>query len=110
VRGVEVIDKIIADQDRDLNLELLDDLCETMVEGSLCAMGGLTPMPVRSAVRHFAEDFDKPGVAPPPHATVELVDRHAAPEQPTTRGTPPVDGSSNGSNGSNGSRTTEGRS
>ena len=59
-RGVEVIDKIIAGVDRDANLELLDDLCQTMTDGSLCAMGGLTPMPVQSAVKHFPEDFDKP--------------------------------------------------
>jgi formate dehydrogenase iron-sulfur subunit len=36
---------------------LLGDLCDLMTDGSLCAMGGLTPMPVRSAVKHFAEDF-----------------------------------------------------
>jgi formate dehydrogenase iron-sulfur subunit len=59
-RGVEVIDRIIADQDRAKNLRLLDDLCETMVDGSLCALGGLTPFPVQSAIRHFPEDFDKP--------------------------------------------------
>jgi formate dehydrogenase iron-sulfur subunit len=59
-RGVEVIDKIVAGQDRDANLELLSDLCQTMTDGSLCAMGGLTPMPVMSAIRHFPEDFDKP--------------------------------------------------
>jgi formate dehydrogenase iron-sulfur subunit len=57
VRGVEVIDKIIAGVDRDANLALLEDLCDLMTDGSLCAMGGLTPMPVRSALRHFAEDF-----------------------------------------------------
>ena len=60
VRGVEVIDRIIAGIERDNNLILLDDLCQTMVEGSLCAMGGLTPMPVQSAVKHFPEDFDRP--------------------------------------------------
>jgi formate dehydrogenase iron-sulfur subunit len=59
-RGVEVIDKIVAGQDREANLELLSDLCQTMTDGSLCAMGGLTPMPVMSAIRHFPEDFDKP--------------------------------------------------
>jgi formate dehydrogenase iron-sulfur subunit len=59
-RGVEVIDRIIADQDRRRNLELLDDLCELMVETSLCALGGLTPFPVLSAIRHFPEDFDRP--------------------------------------------------
>jgi formate dehydrogenase iron-sulfur subunit len=59
-RGVEVIDKIIAGVDRDTNLDLLADLCQTMTDGSLCAMGGLTPMPVMSAIKHFPEDFDKP--------------------------------------------------
>jgi formate dehydrogenase iron-sulfur subunit len=59
-RGVEVIDKIVAGVEREANLELLSDLCQTMTDGSLCAMGGLTPMPVMSAVRHFPEDFDKP--------------------------------------------------
>ena len=59
-RGVEVIDKIVAGQNREANLELLSDLCQTMTDGSLCAMGGLTPMPVMSAVKHFPEDFDKP--------------------------------------------------
>ena len=57
VRGVEVIDRIIANQDRDFNLRVLDDLCDTLENGSLCAMGGLTPYPVRSALRHFPEDF-----------------------------------------------------
>ncbi|MFL5260602.1 MAG: NADH-ubiquinone oxidoreductase-F iron-sulfur binding region domain-containing protein, partial [Hyphomicrobiales bacterium] len=60
VRGVEVIDHIVAGIERDRNLRLLDDLCATMVDGSLCAMGGLTPSPVLSAVRFFPEDFDRP--------------------------------------------------
>jgi formate dehydrogenase iron-sulfur subunit len=63
VRGVEVIDRIIAGIERDKNFIVLDDLCQTMVEGSLCAMGGLTPMPVQSAIKHFPEDFDRPPVA-----------------------------------------------
>ncbi len=57
-RGVEVIDRIVANHDRAKNLEVLDDLCELMLDGSLCALGGLTPYPVLSAVRHFPEDFD----------------------------------------------------
>jgi formate dehydrogenase iron-sulfur subunit len=60
-RGVEVIDKIIADDNRGKNLELLADLCVTMTDGSLCAMGGLTPMPVMSAVKGFPEDFNRKG-------------------------------------------------
>ncbi|MEQ1874531.1 MAG: NAD(P)H-dependent oxidoreductase subunit E [Ilumatobacteraceae bacterium] len=54
-RGVELIDKILAG-DRH-HLDTLHDLCEVMADGSLCAMGGLTPLPVRSALTHFAEDF-----------------------------------------------------
>ncbi len=57
VRGVEVIDRLIAGDNRDTDRHLLADLCDTMEQGSLCAMGGLTPVPVRSAVTHFAEDF-----------------------------------------------------
>jgi formate dehydrogenase iron-sulfur subunit len=61
-RGVETIDRVIAARngqgDTATDLVLLDDLCETMTKGSLCAMGGLTPMPVQSAVRHFPEDFE----------------------------------------------------
>jgi formate dehydrogenase iron-sulfur subunit len=56
-RGVEVIDRIVANQDRSKNLEVLNDLCEVMLDGSLCALGGLTPYPVLSAVEHFREDF-----------------------------------------------------
>lgn len=59
-RGVEVIDRIRNDENRDMNMELLADLCETMVDGSLCAMGGMTPFPVMSAVNHFRQDFEQP--------------------------------------------------
>jgi formate dehydrogenase iron-sulfur subunit len=56
-RGVEVIDKIIAGEDQEENLDLLEDLCEVMTDGSLCAMGGLTPLPVRSALKLYPADF-----------------------------------------------------
>ncbi|HEX6150626.1 NADH-ubiquinone oxidoreductase-F iron-sulfur binding region domain-containing protein [Nocardioides sp.] len=61
-RGVEAMDRIIAGQDVAANLVLLDDLCDTMTKGSLCAMGGLTPMPVQSAIKHFPEDFEPHGI------------------------------------------------
>ncbi|MDO0944702.1 formate dehydrogenase beta subunit [Chromohalobacter israelensis] len=57
VRGVEVIDRIRAGTDSDANLELLSDLCDTMVDGSLCAMGGMTPFPVQSVMQHFPDDL-----------------------------------------------------
>jgi len=56
-RGVEVIDRIIANEKRSDNLVVLEDLCNTMKFGSLCALGGFTPYPVMSALTHFPEDF-----------------------------------------------------
>lgn len=77
-RGVELIDRIRtggkaqadavealpqmhnarkAGRSRDEELQLLEDLCETMQFGSLCALGGFTPYPVRSALKHWPEDF-----------------------------------------------------
>ena len=57
VRGRETVDKIIAGKDVAANLALVADLCETMTDGSLCAMGGLTPMPVQSAIKFWPDDF-----------------------------------------------------
>jgi formate dehydrogenase iron-sulfur subunit len=59
-RGVEVIDRIIRDENRATNTALLEDLCHTMKFGSLCALGGFTPYPVMSALTHFPEDFGAP--------------------------------------------------
>ena len=76
-RGVELIDRIrkpalAADavaalpqmhnaksgpRSRDEDIVLLEDLCETMKYGSLCALGGFTPYPVLSALKHWPEDF-----------------------------------------------------
>jgi len=56
-RGVEVIDRLVAGQDAAKQEVLLRDLCNTMINGSLCALGGLTPYPVLSALNHFPQDF-----------------------------------------------------
>lgn len=56
-RGVEIVDRIMKGTEREQNLALLGELCETMVHGSLCALGGMTPYPVQSAIKHFPEDF-----------------------------------------------------
>ena len=62
-RGVEVIDRIIEGRDREAQVELIRDLCDTMLNGSLCALGGMTPFPVLSALNHFPEDFGLPAGA-----------------------------------------------
>ena len=54
-RGVELIDRIIAGDRRDENMAVLMDLCEVMADTSMCAMGGFTPLPVRSAIAHFVD-------------------------------------------------------
>jgi formate dehydrogenase iron-sulfur subunit len=59
-RGVETIDLIMDGKDLAKNKQLLLDLCEVMTDGSLCAMGGLTPLPVKSALTNFPEDFGGP--------------------------------------------------
>ena len=56
-RGLETMDQIIAGKNVEANLELIADLSETMKYGSLCALGGFTPYPVMSAIKHFPEDF-----------------------------------------------------
>lgn len=55
VRGVETIDRIAAGDNA--AVEILTDLCETMKDGSLCALGGFTPFPVMSALQNFPEEF-----------------------------------------------------
>ena len=76
-RGVELVDRIRggaggvgtveglpqmhnarkSPRSREEDLVLLEDLCETMESASLCALGGFTPYPVRSALKHWPEDF-----------------------------------------------------
>ncbi|MFP6558386.1 formate dehydrogenase beta subunit [Paraburkholderia sp. B3] len=65
-RGVEVIAKIRQGDTSEKQVTLLRDLCDTMMAGSLCAMGGMTPYPVLSALNHFPEDF---GLEPAAHPT-----------------------------------------
>jgi formate dehydrogenase iron-sulfur subunit len=57
-RGVETVDRIMAGEEREKNLAVLTDLCNTMKFGSLCALGGFTPYPVMSALTHFPDDFN----------------------------------------------------
>lgn len=56
-RGAELIEKIQNTEEPQRHLEVVDDLCELMEETSLCALGGMTPYPVKSAIKHFPEDF-----------------------------------------------------
>ena len=80
IRGKETVEKILKGENVAKNMALVEDLCELMRDGSLCAMGGLTPMPVLSAIRLFPEDFDRGTggrVPPPPSADPSAPDRGA---------------------------------
>ncbi|KJV06515.1 formate dehydrogenase beta subunit [Methylocucumis oryzae] len=56
-RGYEVLDEITQGHDLEKNIPLLRSLCDTLLSGSLCALGGMTPYPVLSALNHFPTDF-----------------------------------------------------
>ncbi|MCQ8783347.1 formate dehydrogenase beta subunit [Mangrovibrevibacter kandeliae] len=58
VRGRETLEKVMAGERVEASLTLVEDLCNTMKFGSLCALGGFTPYPVMSALEHFREDFE----------------------------------------------------
>lgn len=63
-RGVELIDRIRAETrpgEKAAQVALLRDLCTTMIDASLCAMGGMTPLPVLSALEHHPADFGLDG-------------------------------------------------
>ncbi|WP_404300168.1 formate dehydrogenase beta subunit [Alicycliphilus denitrificans] len=57
IRGVEVIDRLLRGDQRQQQEVLLRDLCDTMLHASLCALGGMTPYPVLSALAHYPQDF-----------------------------------------------------
>ncbi len=64
VRGAELFDQMLAVDEpdggvTDARMELLSDLCETMELGSLCALGGLLPLPIRNLMDHFPDEFDR---------------------------------------------------
>ncbi len=58
-RGAETLDKVARGIEPERNLELVKDLCTVLTDASLCALGGLTPLPVLSALTHFRADFTR---------------------------------------------------
>ncbi len=57
IRGAEALAAAGRGEDRDRQLALVEELCDTMLNASLCGLGGMTPFPVQSAMKHFPEDF-----------------------------------------------------
>ena len=57
VRGKEALQQFNSNTVDARTLVVIEDLCEVMEKASLCQMGGMTPIPVRSAIQKFPEDF-----------------------------------------------------
>jgi len=57
VRGVEIINRLQKNKANADDANLLNDLCETMEATSLCAMGGMTPNPIRSIIEFFPNEL-----------------------------------------------------
>ena len=58
-RAASYVDRILKGVESERNILQLEQLCEVMLQGSLCGLGGMTPFPVTSALKHFREDFLK---------------------------------------------------
>jgi len=61
VRGAEALERVARGVDRERNLALVEEICDTMTHASLCGLGSMAPAPVLSALKHFGKDFQRPG-------------------------------------------------
>ena len=63
VRGYEMLKKART-SDYKIDTQLFDDLIETLEKGSLCALGGGLPLPIKNSLQYFSEElkpyFSKP--------------------------------------------------
>lgn len=56
-RGKELMNNAIQHQHK-IDRELFQDLLETMESGSLCALGGGLPLPIKNALQHFPQELN----------------------------------------------------
>lgn len=56
VRGQEMFEQAISGE-QSINSELLNDLLETMQLGSLCALGGGVPLPIKNILQYFESEL-----------------------------------------------------
>jgi len=57
-RGYELVEKAQQDGHK-INLNLMNDLLETMEIGSLCALGGGLPLPIKNAMKYFEKELEE---------------------------------------------------
>ncbi len=57
-RGFEMLQKA-QNEDYKIDRQLFDDLLETLEIGSLCALGGGVPLPVKNALQYFKEELNE---------------------------------------------------
>jgi NADH:ubiquinone oxidoreductase subunit F (NADH-binding) len=56
-RGYEMLEKALRDGEK-IDRELFDELLDLMQYGSLCALGGGLPLPVRNALKYFSKELE----------------------------------------------------
>ena len=57
-RGMEMLQKAQNDNYK-IDRQLFDDLIETLEIGSLCALGGGVPLPIKNALQYFSEELNQ---------------------------------------------------
>ena len=54
----EILEDICNGKGRDGDIELLEDMSQAIIDGSMCALGGSAPNPVLSTIRYFRDEYN----------------------------------------------------
>ena len=54
----EILERIVAGNGRDGDIELLEELCTTVKDGALCGLGQTAPNPVLTTIRYFRNEYE----------------------------------------------------
>ena len=54
----EILERIVAGNGRDGDIELLEELCVTVKDGALCGLGQTAPNPVLTTIRYFRNEYE----------------------------------------------------
>jgi len=57
-RMLEILNRIIAGQGKDGDIELLEDLASTIKDTALCGLGQTAPNPVLATIRYFRNEYE----------------------------------------------------
>ena len=57
-RMLEVLERIVAGKGQDGDIELLEDLADTISAAALCGLGKTAPSPVMSTIKYFRDEYE----------------------------------------------------